>query len=579
MNAILRPDIQHANFVATEFVNRKLDYNFTRTEKEWLRMFFSNTDCNIFAFYQSVPDAMISYAIARYSRIKNRRGLRGIVLDDIIPYWIASSMQEYENMALEDIQAELKKQNIKSVEDINKLGGSSCYHATKIFNSFGDPNLMSGLCSTDKLKKLFNTYVDGYGHNSIVRTGKVVLCLENVSIMVAKVLEWCRFGAPIELSTRFVDFSEKRFYPIHEELCLADSSFRGYIKRHIENKFEVYGYWMEDRENGFGAFLENRWSNKLPKDINLKSAILGETCDVLGNLLPCATLTSLGLSVSGEGLPSILEHLALEESAECSAVRLKIIEEVEKIGAGSYLRHLDEPTESRKNDWEYLDYIKPSKAYFSAESNYRVEKKLLNQFHAVGGFELIKEFKYVAEYLSKKRTSKDKLPHQFESVNVLYRDLISFRSFRDLQRHTLSTTSRSLVTPLLGFYKYPKPAPDNLRECFNGTKDVDLKMWSRLRRDNCRPKDLQYILAMGHNVIFEMSHNLRQHELVTKTRTKWDVNDEVRDWMLKFEARVRARFPWYGQLLSRADMTKHYLFARGADEKKGIKMPSLKEVL
>jgi len=41
------------------------------------------------------------------------------------------------------------------------------------------------------------------------------------------------------------------------------------------------------------------------------------------------------------------------------------------------------------------------------------------------------------------------------------------------------------------------------------------------------------------------------------------VNDEVRQQFLGFEHTLRAAYPWW-ERLSRADLTPHYIFARGS---------------
>lgn len=561
--------------IAKEFTDRKVDYEFTATEKYWLDKFFSNTDKNIFAFHQTVPDVVKSYSLARYSRIKNPRGLRGILLQDVIPHWIISKLPEYEDYDVTRLSEELKSKNVASVDGLDaddKFGHKAYFAGCQILNALGQPAQVADLAKDDKLKKLFNTYVDGYGHNSIVRTGSISLCFENISIIVDKILQWCRFGAPIELSTRYVDFAKKEYFPIYRLFEVSFPSVAPRVKKHLDGLFELYG-WQMDRQKGFQKFLEETWVGKMPPGFNLEAGIFGESCDVLGNFLPGATLTSMGLTVSGEGLSDVIKHLLLEPVAEARAVAQAIIREVEIIGASSYIRHIDSSSEWRIVDWDEL--IFDADKLFIADSNRFAKYKLLKQFKGIRKFVGCSDFNQIcAEFSKIKREDFDKLMHQFESVNVLMRKLISFRTFRDLQRHTQSTTSRSLVTPLNGFYKYPKPISDHLKGIFRAVARDDFKLWTYLRDSGISANDLEYVLAMGNNVVFEMSHNLRQHELVVKTRSKYDVNDEARSWMLDFERKVRKQYPWYAQL-SRADMTPHYVFARGADEKKGIFMPKL----
>lgn len=561
--------------IAGEFTNRDLDFKFTEYEKYWLAKFFSNSDRHIFAFHQSVPDVVKSYSLARYSRIQNPRGLRGILLEDVIPQWIVSRLPEFRDASVDKIRNRLAELKIKSVEDLQNDGplGSIAYlSATQLLNFLGRPEEIAKLSKDEKLKKLFNTYVDGYGHNSIVRTGCVSLCFENISIIVDKILQQNRFTAPIEKSTRFVDFTKKAYFPIHKIIGIYQPDYEPIIFKHIDNLFELYG-WQMDRDRGFQKFLERRWADKMPQGFKLEPAIFGEACDVLGNFLPGATLTSMGLTVSGEALPNIIRRLYAEPIAEAHVVADAVIREVGVIGAESYLRHTDEISEWQQVDWQELAF--DASSLFLAESNKSTQNNLLKLFKGLRQFEDCEKFQDVCDILGRiVRSSYDKLFDQFEIVTVTMRDKVSFRTSRDLDRHTQSTVSRSAVTPLNGFYRYPKPISSHLSSAFDVVAEADLRIWSSLRGYGIDVKDLEYMLAMGNNVIFEMSNNLKQHELVVKTRSKYDVNDEARSWMLKFEEKVRKRYPWYAQL-SRADMTPHYVFARGADEKNGMKMPEL----
>ena len=56
---------------------------FSEREKVILSRVFSNTDKNTYFIY-GLPEELVTALLARYSRIKNPRGLRGLFLDDFV---------------------------------------------------------------------------------------------------------------------------------------------------------------------------------------------------------------------------------------------------------------------------------------------------------------------------------------------------------------------------------------------------------------------------------------------------------------------------------------------------------------
>src|SRR6185436_1016719 len=57
--------------------------HFTEQEKKILGRVFSNTNKNTYFIY-GLPEELITTLLARYSRIKNPRGLRGLFLEDFV---------------------------------------------------------------------------------------------------------------------------------------------------------------------------------------------------------------------------------------------------------------------------------------------------------------------------------------------------------------------------------------------------------------------------------------------------------------------------------------------------------------
>jgi thymidylate synthase ThyX len=551
------------NVAARQFIHAPVDYTFTEREKMALKPFFSNIDKKVF-FIHHLPASVYSALLAMYSRLKNPRGLRGHFVDHLVPLLMHAPSMFLEGRDIGDwkkMQAGFKKAGLTTLDKI-------CEHESAYQISFdwfleasGDPEYWTKIANADRIREFLSMWLDSYGHNSIARPADFVIGIEDISILAAKSLEWGRPGAAyIELSTRYVDFSGKSQYPIWNELAPVDMGLAVAVRAHIEARVEQYRTLIgSDFDGPFPVFLRDYWTDTVGAD-NIKAGVIGESCDVLGNLLPCTTLTSLGISVSGEAFPELLKHLYLDDTPENDALAELIIAEAEGVGAGHFARHL-EISEWRRADWSYLTPSKTCSTTLPLREF--VETVLFRALRATERY-ATKPFNTIIDVMaSLERFSHDKLPAQFEHITTVFGGTMSFRGWRDLQRMGMSTHHRSRVTPLLGYYTYPKPAPPELAEAFRIAHQADTDVWLGLLHHNIPPLVRQYAMTMGELVSYTIAGNLRQNEFCNWQRSKWGVNDEVRSEFLSMEELLRERYPWWSRL-SRADITPHYVFARGA---------------
>jgi hypothetical protein len=550
---------------AKEFVFSPLDFYWTEAEERVLRKIFTNLDKRVFFIYNVLPSNMTAVLMAMYSRMKNPRGIRGIFVDSFLPQVLVNFFSEFEEerKKLDNSPAAfLKRRKIEKLDDFISYSPET----RRIFEDFLkrialDVDYLQLVSQTEKMRRFLNTWLDKYGHKSIARPVMFYLCLEQISILAAKSIEWTRPGAGyIELSTRYVDMSGKDVYPIEKELAFYGVEEEK-IERVNEACFEAIREIQGDNFNGpFAVFLDANYG-KLMTETQLKQGIIGEICDVVGNLLPCSTLTSLGAGISGEALPGLLEHLLLDETPENFALAGFIIKEAEKVGASQFLKHL-EISEWRKMDWSYREANIFTKRNFLPDASY-AESLLLNQFKLKKEFKGCGSFKQVIEVLkSADRSPYDKLPAEFEFLSAVFNGRMSFRSWRDLQRMGFCTHMRGYVLPYYGFYKYTKPAPWVVTNNFNKIYQLNCELALEFVKYNVPLQLRQYPMALGNIIPFTIGANFREWEFCNWQRTKPTVNHEVRQIFLGFEREFRKKYPWWKDI-SRADMTPAYIFARG----------------
>lgn len=587
--------------IARNFLGKPI-HSFDGGELAVLKTFFTDTGSRVF-FVHNLPQAMGDALLAMYSRMKNPRGVRGVFVDSFLPQLLATQLRETEEKYKGDAALFIRRSGIKNLADFTHHSEESARELHKFLAFFSprylsecvreylyspspneeklgriavaidgarvDDGYLKKLCSSEKVRKFLSTWLDKYGHNSIARmVGGIWICLENISLLAAKAVEENRPGSGfIELSTRYVDMSGKDCYPIWNEFDVYGIPSEA-IRRKLALSFDLYRELQGENFDGpFPEFLRDRWGNRFSDARDLENGVIGETCDVLGNFLPAATLTSVGAALSGEAFPELIRHLRLTGTPECDVLADMIAEESAELGYDQFIAHAD-PTDWQAQNWEYLDeetfpkYIRSG--IFQAEfpSIDAVSNILLSVFRRQKSFSDCAAMENVVRKLKNRpRGAFDKLPRAFEATGGNFSGVMSFRGWRDLQRQGFSTHHRTLLTTRLGFYRYDKPAPMMLGHSFGIIREDDLRA-TGLMDSRFTPAILQqYPLSIGNIVGFTFGANLRQLEFCNWQRSKFGVNHEVRQLFLGMDDILATRFPWWKEI-SRVDSTSAYVFAR-----------------
>lgn len=547
---------------ARKFVSSSLSFKWTDLERSVVERFFTNLDGRIF-FIHTLPTNMIAVLMAMYSRMRNSRGIRGMMVDSFLPQVLATSLDECQNKYDGKQMKFLNDNNINTLDDFVAHSNETKIVFDEFMSQISvNPKYIEKLSQADKMKVFLSTWLDKYGHNSIARPAMLYICFEQISILLAKSLEWTRPGSGyIELSTRYVDMAGKNLYPIEKELAEYGID-EDRVLNVMNESFAAYRQLQGDNMDGeFPKFLNDYYSQNGFEGSSLEQGVMGETWDVLGNLLPSSTLTSVGMGISGEALPSLIHHLHLDGNPEFIAAVELLISEAEKIGATQFLRHLD-ITNWEKSGWEYLssgdDFEHAPDKKFVEDTLFDVLKRKESFVDCGDWLSVINKLK------NSERSQYDKLFREFELITVSFGSKMSFRGWRDLQRMGMSTHRRSYLNPHNGFYNYDKPAPDILHEIFSKVNNLNIELYDEMVEKKVPPSLMEYPLALGTIISFIMSSNLRQWEFCNWQRSKPSVNHEVRQSFIDFENKLRVAYPWWKDI-SRADITPAYTFARGSE--------------
>jgi thymidylate synthase ThyX len=553
---------------AREWAGRKL-YEFSELERTVLRLFFTNCDQSVFLMHV-LPQAVGDVLFAMYSRMKNARGVRGTFVDGFLPQFLATRLPIVEHDFGGNAEKFLKANRADSLGAFVSLSSDARNAFEEFLQAFSvNPDYIKRFGAAERVKKLLDTFLDKFGHNSIARmAGGIWIGFEQISILAAKSIEWGRPGAGyIERSTRYVDMSGKDCYPIAAELA-AYGLPKSIVEEALDRTFNAYRAHSGDNFDGpFPNFLRDTYGHLyVDAPGNLEVAVAGEVCDVLGNFLPAATLTSVGACVSGEALPELIKHLRLDQTPENYALAEALISEGEKLGLQQFLGHLD-ISPWKEMCWRYLN-LREFSDYPGRMTPIALPPRKTVEESLVRAFNDIERSARSMEGLCRllratPRGEFDKLPNQFEHHSAAFSGVMSFRGWRDLQRMGFCTHHRTLLTPRIGFYRYDKPAPPSLwvngRDAFLRERDL----YSLMASSGIPGELMQYPFVLGNLIGFQIGANLAEWEFCGFQRTAYPVDHEVRQVFCAAERELRQAYdPWWREL-SRADMTPAYIFARG----------------
>ena len=232
---------------------------FTSEQKAQLEPYVTNTDRSIFVL-TNLPEVIKGALFSRYSR--STLGLRTLLLKE----FILSKESEFTSIQ-------------------GQPGGTGIRETTEL--------------AVERARKFYDRILDGYGDDSIGELGGAHLALENISMLATKVVEDSRIGgSPLEKSTRYVSFSEKKEgrYAYYRDPRLIDSIHKQTYIDACDHLFKTYEQLSEPvwehvrrlmpREDGTSEGAYER-------------SVKAKGYDLIRGLQPAATQTNMGVFGNG----------------------------------------------------------------------------------------------------------------------------------------------------------------------------------------------------------------------------------------------------------------------------------------
>lgn len=189
---------------------------------------------------------------------------------------------------------------------------------------------------------LIHRVVTAYGDDSVQQLAGLHIVVEGASNILTKLLEWGRFGAYLEQSTRYIFLDEKD----------RGGNYRYFVPENL-NK-EIKAKYKKTNDTIFSLYSEMvrqltqyvRQKSPQPpgekEEIAWRGATKAQACDAVRPVLPVATKLTVGIFGSAQAIESLILHLLSEPLLEAQITGQKILEEARKV-MPAFLERADRP--------------------------------------------------------------------------------------------------------------------------------------------------------------------------------------------------------------------------------------------
>src|SRR3989338_2111681 len=427
----------------------------TYSEEETWRVapFFTNLNKYVYAALISSPE-VIGALCSRTSRAAD--DLRKIFLNEYLAPFLA-------NTTADDLPADL-------------AGDSKKYGETlKEFIAFLHKHPTESIFSNPKARSFYAKWLAQYGDDSIAQMAGMHVVFSSLSQLEIKQFEDQRIGlAPIEKSTRYVDYSQKvnGSYRYYTDPTLAQLGLETQYKAAMDTLFETYTSLIPK----LSAYLTLQFPNET------QSVIEKKAFDTVRGLLPVSTLSQVAFFGNGQAFEYLVSRSARHALGEVRWAAEQTYQELYKV-TPSFLRRVKDE-ESKDKVESYQDYLSQKTARVSpfvpAALHEREKNKpavSLVEYDKDGENKIIAGILYnadtniasweatfasvrampesekraiLAAYLGNRTQRWQKVGRAFENAYLRYDILINIGAWRDLHSHRMLTQQRQLFTIVHG---------------------------------------------------------------------------------------------------------------------------------
>ena len=527
--------------------------------------FFTNVDQSVYSI-TFLPPELIGALCSRASRAK----------DDLRQAFL----KEFIKPSLNLNEEELALKDPAQAQEIRKYGES-----LKALIEFFHKYPAELVFSNTKARDFYIKWLAQFGDDSIAQMAGTHLVYTGISQLAIKQIEDMRLGiAPIEKSTRYVDYSTKvnGSYRYYTDPTLEAMGFLPEYKSAMDNLFETYTFILEK----YLEFLKSKYPGEEERTLRTKAF------DTARLLLPVSTLSQVAFFANGQAFEYMINRGLDHKLGEIRWSSQRALEELSKV-IPAFLRRLETPDSKSYRDYMTCRGQKIQEALreigFARNVSANQQPVKLLEFDAQGEDKIIagliygqthqsfeevlgsvkklseaEKEKILEKVLSGRKAKYYKIPRAFENIYVRFEILMNIGAWRDVHRHRTQTQMRQRFTIENGF-----DVPEGLREAGLDGKYVAATVQAEevFKKIAAVDADMaQYCCTFGHRVRFMQYQNMRAFFWEVELRTTSQGHPDYRSIEQEKARQIQKIYPLISKYLM-VDMND-YDFARRGDTKK-----------
>ncbi len=384
---------------------------------------------------------------------------------------------------------------------------------------------------------LIHRVVTAYGDDSVQQLVGLHFVVEDASNYLTKLLEWGRFAAYLEQSTRYIYYDQKNEaggYKYFTPSNLDESIEREYIET-LDRIFGIYSE-MVRKLTQYVRDKTGEPSDKREK-IAWNAATRAQACDAIRPVLPVSTKSTVGIFASAQAVESLILHLLAEDLLEARQIGKQILEEARKV-IPAFLERADLPdrggatTAYRANTKQAIHsfakkHLRPKSGDFAQsvklldywpKDEIELLPHLLFADSNLSTDELISFSKKITKkqqsevfdtYIGTRLNRRHKPNRAFEIPHYLWEITADYGTFRDLQRHRVADAFEWQKLTIAYGYEVPELVregglTDQFRECFS----LSEKLYKKMVKEGFT-EEAQYATLFGHRMRYKFILNAR----------------------------------------------------------------------
>lgn len=534
--------------------------------------FFTNLDKSVYGALIFSPE-VIGALCSRTSRAP--QDLRKIFLDEYLTPFLTDSSTDEETV---------------------KYGKT-----LQEFIAFLHTHPIESIFSNPKARSFYAKWLAQYGDDSIAQMAGMHLVYSSLSQLAIKHIEDQRIGlAPIEKSTRYVDYSKKvnGSYRYYTDPTLESMGLTNKYKQAMDGLFDAYTSLIPK----VSAYL----TEKFPEET--KSVIEKKAFDTVRGLLPVSTLSQVAFFGNGQAFEYLVSRSLQHPLGEVRWAGEAAYEELFRI-APSFLRRIKD-VENKDAAAAYQEYIaqkntrvamhlppelhgsvQPSESHVSlVEYDTDGENKIItgilysadtntssweDTYSAVAILNTKQKQEILEAYLKGRNARWQKSGRAFENTYLRFDITMNIGAWRDLHRHRMLSQQRQLFTTRHG-YDTPQELIDaNLDDEYRNAMENAASIYEDIAK-----KDVilaQYAVPMAYRVRFMQWTNLRSCFWEMELRTIPEGHPDYRHIEQEKFRLLEQAYPLIAQHM-RVNMGEYDFARRGQEEKIQAKLQALEKM-